>query len=606
MTKFFLIPVQFCAKFMLVVILVGCVAAHQENVMMLSSHADETASVQIPEPSLPNGVLTSELLYKILVAEVAGQRGDFELAGNNYLQLARATRDPRLGERAAQIAVFVRDKQKALDALKLWVELDPASVDAREGLVVFLVRTDKADAALEHLEILLKNAGDSAAIPPATTVTEPEFSLKEELENEPAPGFMRIAALLAREQDKKEALRLMGKFTAAHKDDADAQFAYASLALSNDDLKVARAAIESALRIKPDWSRAVVMRARIMQLQGETTQALAYLKEYTDTHPDDLVLHLSYARLLVDAKQMDEARAQFDIIARNSPNNAEMLMSLGLLSIQIDQLDQAKDYLMQVSKLDKFPLESSYYLGQIAETRKQYTEAIVHYEAIDQGEAYLDAQLRIVGILARQEDIGAARAHLRKIQIQNPQQAKLLVMAEADLFREEKRYQEAMQLYDRALIELPLDNTLLYGRAMLAEKMDRLDILEQDLRSILSREPDNARALNALGYTLADRTKRYQEALDLIKRALEINPQDAATLDSIGWVHYRLGNAQEAVQNLQNAYKLDANAEIAAHLGEVLWVSGDREAARKIWDEALKSEPKDEALLNTMKRFQAL
>ncbi|MEO5702275.1 MAG: tetratricopeptide repeat protein, partial [Gammaproteobacteria bacterium] len=205
-----------------------------------------------------------------------------------------------------------------------------------------------------------------------------------------------------------------------------------------------------------------------------------------------------------------------------------------------------------------------------------------------------------------QGDIPAARTHLQGIQLQDPQQEKLLIMAEADLLREEKKYNEALALYNRALTELPHDNTLLYGRAMLAEKMDRLDILEQDLRNILSREPDNARALNALGYTLADRTKRYKEALGYIKRALELNPQDAATLDSIGWVQYRLGNAQEAVQNLQSAYKLDANAEIAAHLGEVLWVSGDREAARKVWEDALKSEPKDEVLLNTMKRLQAL
>jgi len=179
-------------------------------------------------------------------------------------------------------------------------------------------------------------------------------------------------------------------------------------------------------------------------------------------------------------------------------------------------------------------------------------------------------------------------------------------MAEADLLREEKQYDQAMDIYNRALAEMPHDTALLYGRAMLAEKMNRLDILEQDLRNILLREPDNARVLNALGYTLADRTQRYQEALGYIKRALELNPQDAATLDSIGWVQYRLGNMQEAVEHLQNAYKLDANAEIAAHLGEVLWVRGEREAALKIWGEALKSEPQDEILRGTMKRLQAI
>lgn len=606
MMKFFLLPVRFLAKLLLVMVLVGCVAAHQDSAVPLS-HAEEADTAPSAESALPDIVLTQDMLYKILVAEIAGQRGDFELAGNAYLQLARSTRDPRLGERAAQIAVFVRDQQQALEALKLWVELDPANSDARQGLVAFLVRNGQADAALEHLEVLLAAAAKVAAETPSdNTAPEADLGIEDELDGASGQGFMQIAALLAREADKKEALRLMGKFAAIHKDSADAQFAYASLALNNGDEELARSAVEGALQIKPDWSKAVVVRARIMQLQKETPQALAYLKQFTDSHPDNLLLRLNYARLLVDAKQLDEARAQFDALAQREPNNAGMLFSLGLLSIQINQLDEAKNYLKQVSKLGKFPTESSYYLGQIAETQKQYNDAITWYKAVNQSEAYLDAQLRVVGILARQGDIPAARTHLNGIQLQNPEQEKLLIMAEADLLREEEKFTEAMALYDRALTELPQDNILLYGRAMLAEKMDRLDILEQDLRNILSREPDNARALNALGYTLADRTKRYEEALGYIQRALALNPQDAATLDSIGWVQYRLGNAQEAVQNLQNAYKLDANAEIAAHLGEVLWVSGDREGARKVWGEALKSEPKDKALLNTMKRLQAL
>jgi tetratricopeptide (TPR) repeat protein len=602
MMKLLPFPARFLAKFLLIVVLVGCVAAQQDSTVVPISHAEETAGTPLPDISL-----TPDLLYKILVAEIAGQRGEFERAGNSYLQLARDTRDPRLGERAAQIAVFVRDKQQALEALKLWVELDPGNIEARQALVAFLVRNGQADAALEHLEIILASAVKvSTEIPSDSAVLEPDLGMEDALGGESEQGFMQIAALLARESNKKEALRLMGKFAASHKDSVDAQFAYASLALSNSDLKLARAAVEDALKIKPGWLKAVVVRARIMQLQDEAPQALAYLKQFADRYPDNLLLRLNYARLLVEAKQLDEARAQFNVLAQRAPENAGMLFSLGLLSIQINQLDEANNYLTQVSKLGKFPTESSYYLGQIAETRKQYSDAITWYKVVDQGEAYLDAQLRVVAILARQGDIAAARTHLHGIQLQDPQQEKLLIMAEADLLREEKKYKEAMALYDRALTELPQDNTLLYGRAMLAEKMDRLDILEQDLRNILTREPDNARALNALGYTLADRTRRYEEALGYIKRALALNPQDAATLDSIGWVQYRLGNAQEAVQNLQSAYKLDANAEIAAHLGEVLWVSGDREGARKVWEEALKSEPKDEALLNTMKRLQAL
>ncbi|MEO5702361.1 MAG: tetratricopeptide repeat protein, partial [Gammaproteobacteria bacterium] len=443
MKKFLLFPARFFAKFILVVVLVGCVAAQQDSAVMLVSQAEEVAATLPAQPSFPNVALTHELLYKILMAEIAGQRGQFELAGNAYLQLARTTRDPRLGERAAQIAVFVRDKQKGLEALKLWVELDPSNVEARQGLVAFLVRNGQADAALAHLEILLAAPAVATETAPATAEIEPGLDMVQALGSMPDQGFMQIAALLAREPDKKEALRLMGKFAAAHQESADAQFAYASLALSDGDLKLARAAVDSALQIKPDWLQAWVMRARVMQLQGETAQAVAYLKQLTDTHPDNLMLRLNYARLLVEAKQMEDAREQLNVLARRTPENAEVLFSLGLLSMQINQLDEAKNYLMQVSKLGKFPTESSYYLGQIAETKKQYSEAMTYYKVVDQGDAYLDAQLRIVAILARQGDIPAARTHLQGIQLQDPQQEKLLIMAEADLLREEKKYNEA-------------------------------------------------------------------------------------------------------------------------------------------------------------------
>ena len=616
MRKLLLFPLQFLAKFALVVLLVGCVAARQDGTVLVPSHADEPGAAsssggQIrvqagpentlpPKVALPNVPLSSGMLYDMLVAEIAGQRGQPAITASNYLKLARSTRDPRIAERAAQALVFTGDKQGALEALKLWVELDPENLDARQGLVIFLLRNGQGDTALPHLEKLL--AGVPAAPKPAanTMPGSPEFGTDQ------GHGFMMIAALLGREQDKQAALRLMGKFAEAHNTNPDALLSYSNLALTFNDLKSARTSIDQALQIKPGWPSAVALRARILQTQGDTSQAIASMEEATQANPKDLMLRLSYARLLVDAKKFDEARAQFTAMAKQMPDNAEALFSLGLLSLQITQLDDAAGYFNQVIKLDKFIPESSYYLGQIAESKKQYGDAVTLYRAVSQGDGYLDAQLRIVGLLAKQGDIAAARTHLRTIQVQDPQQVKLLFMAEADLLAEEKHYVQAMEIYNNALADMPKDNTLLYGRAMLAEKMDKLDILEQDLHNILEREPDNARALNALGYTLADRTNRYEEALGYVKRALEINPQDAATLDSMGWIHYRLGNTQQAIQYLQTAYKLDANAEIAAHLGEVLWISGDQPGARKVWEDALKAEPKDETLLTTMKRFKAL
>lgn len=601
MCKYVVFSMRLVSKFTVAALLAGCVATAPRDgaVTTAAQAAEPPAAPPVPKVApLPNVALTPELLYQLLIAEITAQRGGMGAASVDYLNLARSTRDPRLAERAAQIAVFSGDTQKALAALRLWVELDPENLDARQGLVVFLLRNDQGDAALEHLEKLLAAApAPSPAKSPADANSGLEFNTPQ------GHGFMFIAALLGREQNKAAALRLMGKFAAAHKDNPDALFAYGNLAMTHGDLGAARTAVEQALQHKPDWANAVALRARILQLQGDSSAALAYLGDAVKNRPQDMMLRLGYARLLVEAQRTDEARAQFAAMAEQMADNADVLFSIALLSMQIKQPDDAVNYLKQVIKLDKFTAESHYYLGQIAENKKQYREAIDFYKIVDRGDAYLDAQLRIVGLLARQDDVAAARAHLRTIQARDPQQAKLITMAEADLLREEKQYTAAMEVYNNALSEQPKDNLLLYGRAMLAEKMDRLDILEQDLRSILEREPDNARALNALGYTLADRTTRYEEALALIKRALELNPQDAATLDSMGWVQYRLGHNKEALDYLQKAYALDPNAEIAAHLGEVLWVSGDREGARKIWQEALHADPKDEILLGTVKRF---
>lgn len=582
------------SRLFLIPLLVGCVAG-QQGALLAPSHAEESAKAHGAAPPLPNVPLTEDLLYKFLVAEIAGQRGESKLAGERYLGLAQATRDPRVAQRAAQIAFFLKDQKMALAALNLWAEIAPNSLEARQGLVSVLIREGQADAALPHLEKLIALLPAPAQAP--ATPNGPEFITEQ------GYGYSFAAALLSREQDKQAALRLMKRLADAHRDNPDAQLAHASLALSLADFQAANGALDQALRLQPGWAKAAALRARILQMQGDSDGALSYLQEVVKDHPKDLSLRLSYARLLMDAKRLEQAREQFTTIAQQMPDNPDVALSLGILSLQIKQPDDAERYLKQARQLGKYERETSYYLGQIAETRKDYGAAIDFYKTVDQGEAYLDAQLRVVGLMAKQGDTAGARTYLRKIKLQSSEQAKLITLAEADLLREEKQYAQAIEIYNIALLQAPADNDLLYGRAMLAEKMDRLDILEQDLRNILAREPKNARALNALGYTLADKTTRYPEALDYIKRALELSPQDGGILDSMGWVQFRLGNKEEALSYLRQALELTPEAEIAAHLGEVLWVTGDQDQARKIWQDAMKASPNDEVLQNTVKRF---
>lgn len=599
MKNIFLCTGHFLTRSLLVLLLVGCVTAHQDNALMLQSHADEPSEPSTGEPStessLPNIPLTEDLLYQILVAEIAGQRGQVDVAAEHYLRMARSTRDPRIVERAAQIALLIGDSRKAISALELWLDIEPDNVEARQSVVAYLIRDNQPDEALVHLEKLL--SAPVQVQDTAKSTMAPEFATEQ------GQNFMIVAAILGREQDQQTAIKLMERLVASHQDNPDARFAYSNLALATGNMGLALDAIDKALQLKPGWSPALARRADIMQAQGKGAEALNYLQKALAETPQDLSLRLAYARLLVDEQQPEKARQQFEAAAEQAEDNAEVLFALGLLSLQINFRDDAERYLTQVSELGKYVSETSYYLGQIAESRNQYDMAIERYEAVDEGEAYLDAQLRIVGILARQDEVPAARAHLHTIQVQGQQQQKLLLLSEADLLREEEKYSEAMGLYDTALSALPNDTSLLYGRAMLAAEMGKLDLLERDLRSILQREPDNAQVLNALGYTLTDRTDRHQEALGYIERALELSPREPAILDSMGWVHYRLGNPREAVQYLQSASELSGDAEIAAHLGEVLWAIGQEQRARAIWKKALETDPNHEVLQGTIKRF---
>ena len=279
-----------------------------------------------------------------------------------------------------------------------------------------------------------------------------------------------------------------------------------------------------------------------------------------------------------------------------------MLYWLGNLYLQANRLDDAEMYFKRLVDQDDRYENAKYLLGRIAEERKDFDKASVWYLSVQNGDYAFDAQVRYGMIVSKRKSVDEALTYLRTIKTNNVTQENVLAEAIAELLVSEKRYADAMDVYDKALGDR-YNADLLYSRAMLAEKMDMLDIAEEDLRTILDKEPDNSQALNALGYTLADRTDRYQEAYDLIKRALTLEPNSYYFLDSMGWVLYRLGRHEEAIDYLRKAMALTQDPEIAAHLGEVLWVDGDKKGARRVWETALKQTPEDAKLIDVIKRF---
>ena len=557
------------------VVLTGCTATGPATPGAVAVDSGSTGAALPPRRGL-----NARVLYKLLVGELAGHRGDVPLSLKHYLDVARETRDAGVAARAAKLAVFARDEEKALEAARLWSDAEPSSVEARQALASLLIRTGDVDGAVVHLEEIVE------------AQTDP-----------PGAGFQRAADLLASERDGEAASAAMRRLVLGHEDDAAAHLALARLLVRTGRIEEAAAAIERAYELDPGDARTTVLRARVRQRADDVEGALRVLEEFLEHVPDSSMVRMTYARTLVDTRRYEQARAEFERLVAGDPGNDDARYALGLLLVQTNQLDEAKRQFERLASRDLRRDAAHYYLARIAESEQRPDDAIASYRRVRRGEHRLNAQIRVAVLFAEGGDLEAARRHLHGMRSENAGETVRIYSAEAGLLTRAERYDEAMAVYDASLAEFPGNSNLLYARGMLAVEMDRLDLLERDMRDILSREPDNADALNALGYTLADRTDRYDEAYVLIKRAVELKPADHYIVDSLGWVLYRMGRHEEALVQLRRAMSLNPDPEIAAHLGEVLWVLGNKVEARAVWSSALEAAPDDERLLDVIERF---
>jgi len=516
----------------------------------------------------------------MMLAEVAMQRGQAHIAVQTYLDLARETRDPRVAQRATEVAWNARFVSAALEAAGIWLQADPGSTQARQIIAALLVNQAQLAEAQPHLEKWL--AADRSNV---------------------GASFLQLNSLLARHKDRAAVLKLMQALARPYSDVPEARLAVAQAAWSAEEQQIALDEARAALKLKPDWEIAALFVAQVLaRRSGE--DAARYLGEYLKEHPKARDARLSYARLLVGAKNYTEARRQFELLVAEYPENADVGMAVALLAIQVTDYDAAESQLKRVLELNhKNPDVARFYLGQLNEERKRFDEALKWYATVTEGEQYISARSRYAGILAKQGKLPEARQYLQQATVHNNQQRVQLTQAEAQLLREANQHQAAFELLGEALEKMPNTPDLLYDHAMAAEKLDRLDVLEGNLKRLIKLRPDYAHAYNALGYTFADRNQRIEEAHELIQTALKLAPEDPFIMDSMGWVLYRMGRSKEGLGYLQKAFKLRPDAEIAAHLGEVLWALGERDEARKVWTEALKDHPNNEVLQATLKRF---
>ncbi len=378
----------------------------------------------------------------------------------------------------------------------------------------------------------------------------------------------------------------------------DAQVAYAKLAMRSRQFQEALASVDQALHIKPDNRAVRVLKNRILLNMGQSDAALESMAELALAYPDGAGIRLDFARMLVQARRYTEALVEFEAVMSLVPDDFSLVYSTGLLQIELRKYAQAKEQLLKLIDSTAHRDAAHFYLGRIEEAQDQWANAMAWYLKVGEGEYYYDAQASTAQMLANLDQIDQARALLQTLRQETTDESIRirLDLAEGQILRDAGKYAEGVEFYTQALEIFPNNIDLLYARGMIGEAMDRLDILESDMRLILKQEPDNATALNALGYTLADRTDRYSEAYAYIKKALALEPDDPAILDSMGWIHYRLGNYEKALSYLHKAHGRLQDPEISYHLGRVYWAAGKESKALETIQEALKRTPDDDRL----------
>ena len=517
----------------------------------------------------------ADVIYQLLVAELAGKRGQTELAREYFARAAELTDDVDVLERAMRIAIHAKDWPLALKTTHRWAQKQGFNSENRQVLGLLYIRTGDIDAAEEQFLALIQEA--------QATVNN-VYSL--------------IANTLRQVDEKERSLILMDRLVKQDFTNAKAHYVYADLAMRAQQYHLAIDQAELAIGFDPNLTAAKTLRVQGLSKIGEDEMAFAEMARMVEEDAENFALRLAYARLLLQAERYADAIKQMEVLLQRRADDSELLYTTALANLQIQQLEPAKKYLDQLVAANQRLDESHYYLARIAQQQDDLDAAIEHFSRVAFGELFLDSMIRLTDLYAETEGIERAQEHIRLVRknMRNTPDIIRLFMAEAGLLFNMANYEAAYEVYSEGLLEYPRHPDLLYGRALIAEKLGRLDRLESDLTNILEIDPENANALNALGFTLADHNLRLDEARSFIEKAYALSADDPAIIDSLGWVNYRSGRLVEAERYLRKAFSLMPEAEIIGHLVEVLWAQEQQQQARQLLQQGLQDFPDDEYL----------
>ena len=523
---------------------------------------------------------SEEVMYHVFAAEFLGSEGDLEAAVGEYLEAALESGDTAIARRATKVAFATQAWLQAAMAADRWALLDPENVEANQSAAAaMLMSGDYAGAELQLQQII-------------------------ELMGNTTEAWILVSTLLGRSADTKKASVLLGNILASQGavNNADAVFAQSHLAVRSRDLNGAYELAEQAVELAPERIEFLTWAGRLALNLNKLGAALQYVERAWKQNPAEHDLALAYADLLSRTHRVVKARQ----VMENMRQTPDVMLARILFEINAKDRDRAEKLFRQFDSVGfDDPHETSFYQAQAAEALDMISRAIELYAEVESGDKALVAGIRRAELMAGEGDVAGARRELAGLRLQTSQ---VIVeeswLAEARILREVGDGKSALEALNKALEQLPSSISIRYSHALLAAELGWVDVAEKDLRIIISEQPENAAALNALGYTLADQTERFEEAEALIRQAFILRPDDASIVDSMGWISYRLGRLDVAKEFLRRAWALDRNPEIAAHLGEVLWVIGEQEAARSIWREGTAVDSENPVLQETLQRME--
>lgn len=563
---------------LVVMFLAGCMSTSDKKndptIKILDDKKAETKVISDKkvEPKRVTAI-SPEVLYLLMTAEIAGQREQYGVSLDGYLEAAKHVDDPKIAERAAKIGLFLKDTKKTDEAVALWLKKDEKNLTARKIAVLSALRGSDKEKAVQHLN---KSLGDDPA------------------------GFeanlMEMIKILEKDGNSEFIYNVLEDVAVKHPEQSVVFFVQALLAGQLNKQDVALKKVNKALVKQPNWDKALVLRAQLAVQGNDLVLARKDLGKILEKTPKNIRVQKMLAQVLVKEGDLEGALKVYQNVLDINSDNADSQFSSALIYLQQEKDDDAVTLLESLVNKPGWDAPASFYLGRVEFKNKNYGKALIWFDKVTKGPFEYEASMAAVTLLLSQKEYAEAERRVEKMSVDFPKEKVNVLLLQAEAYSAQQKHQKAFDILSDGLNEFPDHRDLLYTRALIAERVNKLDVVERDLLKVLKKQPEDANALNALGYTLADRTDRYDEAEKYLKQAVKLKPNEAVIIDSLGWLYFKRGKHAEALGYLKSAYAKQPESEIAAHIVEVLWTMGNKKEAREVFDRANKKSPDDEYL----------